>query len=159
MAESDYLKKLKESLEQGVKNDDVVNLHFDILKGADLEIKLRQDKLKDIDSYTKEILNYATDKNDILGNELKKIEIEHASYTNEVKNYIGESMPKEIINKLTDQSKGLADFEADRIKKERIELNTHQIRLLNEDSQKLRAKIQKNDDLILYLMEEIKRFS
>lgn len=166
MGDIEYLKKLKESLEKGVRNDDIVNIHYDILQGADLEQKVRQSKAKDDDLYTKEILDYATNKKDLIDdneiknqNDLQRTKEEHAVYTNEIKDYIGDDMPKDVTRKLIDQAKVLADFDADRIKKERIELNTHQIRLLHEDSAKLKAKIQKNDDLVTYLLDEIKKFS
>lgn len=168
MGDNEYLKKLKESLEKGVQDRDVVNMHYEILQGADLEQRVRQAKAKDNDLYTTEILNYVTDKNDILGNEKKRVEVEkeiernkeeHAAYTDEIKNYIGDDMPIDVTKKLIDQAKVLEQFDADRIKKERIELNTYQIKLLNEDSDKLRMKIQKNNELVKYLIDEITKFT
>lgn len=149
MADSDYLKKLKESLERGVQNEDVVNMHYEILKGADLEQKIRLSKAKDSDIYTNEILDYA--------NDIKRSTplVEDNKISEVPKDYIAGDIPKDVTEKLISQAKVLAQYDADRIKKEKIELSEHQIRLLNEDSDKLRAKIQKNNELVQFLINEI----
>ena len=155
MGDIEYLKKLKEALEKGVQNDDVTNMHYDILKGADLEQKIRLSKAKDNDLYTNEIIEYTKDikRNDGISEE--NIIKERKHYNEDIKDFIGNDMPKDVTEKLTSQAKVLAQFEADRIRKEQIELSEHQIKLLNEDSNKLRAKIQKNNELVQFLMNEL----
>lgn len=138
MAPDDYLKKLKESLDKGEQNDDVVNIHFEILKGADLEQAQRKSKAKDTELYTNEILDFV--------NEGKPSS-----------DKITKVAPTVSEQQVEEARRIMVEYEKSKAKKDIAETNLMHIELLQKENQMLHSKIQKNNELINYLTEEMNK--
>ncbi len=145
----EFLNNLKKSLEDGVPDDNIINYHYEILHVADMEQKIRQNKAKDDLVYQDEIVQYVN------GVDVPTEEMQ--LYNEEVKEFLGENIPKDVTEKLESQTKKMDEFEKKRIKRELIELNSAHILMIIDENKILQAKINKNNDLIHYLKEEMEK--
>jgi hypothetical protein len=128
---ADFLKNLKESLEKGAPNEEIINIHYEILKTADV-----LDKVK------------------------KSEKIDDTLYLNAIKDFVQPitGVTKEnIIFSSEKAEETMKIFGEDLKKREVIEMNTLQIKLLMEDSAKLQQQITKNSELIEYLNFEMNK--
>jgi hypothetical protein len=126
-----FLKNLKESLEKGSPNEEIINIHYEILKTADV-----LDKVK------------------------KSEKIDDTLYLNAIKDFVQPitGVTKEnIIFSSEKAEETMKIFGEDLKKREVIEMNTLQIKLLMEDSAKLQQQITKNSELIEYLNFEMNK--
>jgi len=150
---SDFLKKLKQSVETGEINKDVVDLHYEILHGADMDQKTKKDRANEDKLYVNEVLDFVNDQTvDNTGAFNDKI-AEVNSYNEEMKNFIGGDV--DMSEKLASEAKALKEFEESQKRKDLFELNKEHIRLLREENIQLANKIAKNNDLIEYLKKEV----
>lgn len=115
----EFLNKLKKSLEEGIPDDNVINHHYEILRVVDMEQKVRQNKAEDDKIYQDEISQY------INGVDASTEEMQ--LYNQEINEFLGDGIPKDISDKLESQSMKMDVFEKSRIKRELIELNTAHI--------------------------------
>lgn len=156
---SDFLKKLKESVDSGKPNIEV-NQHLDDILDKSLTIqKMNDEEKKDLLEISKikqkERSDYINDvdsflNNSILNNEAVK---EVNAYIDTVNEFIG------IDTGVSDIKKENKKIEQKIINQNKIEINNLNIIQFNEEITKYREKIRKNIELIKFLEEENKTLS
>jgi len=128
---ADFLKNLKESLEKGAPNEEIINIHYEILKTADVLDKVKKSEKIDDTLYLDAIKDYVLP---ITGATKEKI-------------VFSSEKAEETIKVFNENLK----------RKEIVEINTLQIKLLMDDSAKLQQQIIKNTELIEYLKLEMEK--
>lgn len=162
---SDFLKKIKQSLENGEENSEVVNQHFDLLHGADMVDALRQAKKEEENTYDNELTEFVQGKgvDAMMENERIRNLIDDAAqdneqgYIDEVFNYTGNETREEMMKKMQAANDHAKKQEALRKKKELIEMNSAHIKMLEDEIKIWEGKIAKHRDLIQHLKQQIER--
>ena len=154
---SDYLKKMKEALEKGQINEEIVDHHYEVLHTVDMINIVKANKNQEANSYEQEINGFI---NDFTTGETETIDLTKIMAVDD--EVIDLPAPialtqDELRERFEQGNRDAAEFEKKRKKKELIELNTAHIQLLSDENGILLQKVIKNKELMEYLKLEMER--